>query len=80
MDHREFEARKIREREQAHAEQLRTLDNEMRICTRCGWRQTKKYCLQYQIKACPRCGNTQCRATSMDFDDRMLQMGAGRPG
>jgi hypothetical protein len=62
---------------------LSQLADEVRMCTRCGWKARKSECLARGIKACPQCGNTECVAQSMDFNmnpslvRRQMQQGGG---
>jgi len=63
-------------REAAFAKSNSALSDEIRVCTRCGWKAAKSVCLASGIKACPQCGNAECRAMSMDFQPEMLRLGS----
>lgn len=62
-------------REAAIQKSNSALSDEIRVCTRCGWKAAKSVCLASGIRACPQCGNTECRAMSMDFNPEMMQLG-----
>jgi hypothetical protein len=62
-------------RDAALAKSNSALSDEIRVCTRCGWKAAKSVCLAQGIRACPNCGNTECRGMSMDFQPEMFNLG-----
>jgi ribosomal protein S27AE len=68
------QARKQQVRDMVDAS-TRALDDEVRYCTRCGWKARKSDCVRTLedgtvialISKCPKCGNTECVAQSMDY-------------
>jgi predicted RNA-binding Zn-ribbon protein involved in translation (DUF1610 family) len=60
------QARKQQVRDMVDAS-TRALDDEIRYCTRCGWKARKSEILAAGISKCPNCGNTECVAQSMDY-------------
>lgn len=80
-DKDEFDRQQRRAFEERVRSQSQQLADEVRICTRCGWKIRKSEALAAGVKACPACGNTECVAQSMDFnlDPRSLRSAMNRP-
>jgi hypothetical protein len=76
---REFVQKQKAERTNALSSQRQMLSDEIRVCTRCGWQARKSQCIAMGISKCPKCGNTQCTAMSMDFDPELMRRMQARP-